>query len=167
MSQWNRLAGDGFTIYLPGRFEPLGDAGQPTAPDLHGGQVRLIVVDTDNALVATNIMVMALPASPGMTPGKYVLGTADELKRSGYQVEDKSVYELSGRSVGRLIYENTSLFGQRVSGVEFAYVNGETLWVIMGAVPSRDLENWLPVLEVITGRFGVRPAGLDGPGISI
>lgn len=158
--QWNRLNGNSFTIYLPGRFEPLSGSMHPTPPDLSGGQVLLIAADTDSILFGTNIMVMVLPAARGMTAGDYVRGTADEMKRGGYQIKDKSAYDLSGRSVGRLIYETTTFSAQLASGVQFATIEDGTLWVIVGTVPSRDLNNWLPVIEEIMRKFEV--GGMNG-----
>jgi hypothetical protein len=160
--QWQSFDGSDFTVYLPKRFEPLSDSVQPSPPDLSGGQVLLIAADTANTTFGTNIMLMAMPASSDMTPGKYAWGTADEMKKGGYQIKDKSAYDLSGRSVGRLIYETTTLSGQLAAGVQFAIIENDTLWVIIGTVPSRDLSNWLPVLQEIMLRFRIgNMYGLD------
>ena len=47
-----------------------------------------------------------------------------------------------------------------VSGVQFATIEDGTLWVIVGTVPSRDLNNWLPVIEEIMRKFEV--GGMNG-----
>jgi hypothetical protein len=165
--QWQPFEAHDFTIYLPGRFEPLSAAEQPPATDLHGGQVRLMARDTASLLFGTNIIVMSMAASSGVTPGKYVWNTAALMKKDGYRIKDKSAYQLDGRSVGRLIYETTTPYGQRAAGMQFAYVEDGTLWVIAGTVSSSDLDNWLPVLQEIARRFEVRPAGMDGFDISV
>jgi hypothetical protein len=160
--QWEFFEGRDFTIYLPGRFELLSTAEQPPTPDLHGGQVRMMARDTASFLFGTNIIVMSMAASADVTPGDYVWSTADLMKKGGYQIKDKSAYELDGRSIGRLIYETATPYGQRAAGIQFAYVEDGTLWVIVGTVAGSDLDNWLPVLQEIARRFEVRPAGMDG-----
>lgn len=165
--QWQPFETHDFTIYLPGRFEPLSTAEQPPAPDLHGGQVRLMARDTASLLFGTNIILMSMAASSGVTPGKYVWNTAALMKKEGYQIKDKSAYQLDGRAVGRLIYETTTPGGQHATGMQFVYVEDGTLWVIVGTVSNSDLDNWLPVIQEIARRFEVRPAGMEGFDISV
>ena len=123
--------------------------------------------DTASLLFGTNIILMSMAASSGVTPGKYVWNTAALMKKEGYQIKDKSAYQLDGRAVGRLIYETTTPGGQHATGMQFVYVEDGTLWVIVGTVSNSDLDNWLPVIQEIARRFEVRPAGMEGFDISV
>jgi hypothetical protein len=158
VAEWSRVEGDGFLIYLPERLNPLGEAAvkqmvSGSNVDLASAKVLLIAVDADASRSGTNLTVSTIPSSGDMSPSKYVSGVANEMKAQGYSIKDKSVYELEGRRVGRLIYETTSAWGYRSSGVQFMCTQDQTIWVITGTVMSAELHDWLPVLETIAGRF--------------
>jgi hypothetical protein len=158
VAEWSRVEGDGFSIYLPERLNPLDEVEfrQMVSASIVGSQgatMLMMAVDADLTQFGTNVMVSAIPISGDMSPGTYVSGVADEMKAQGYSIKDKSVYELEGRSVGRLIYEATTAQGHRASGVQFAYPEGQTIWVVTGTALSAELHDWLPVFEAIAGRL--------------
>jgi hypothetical protein len=157
-AEWRVVQGDGFSIYLPQRLEPLSAAEferitGASMIDLSGAKTMVMALDAHRARFGTNVTLTAIPVADNMTPGEYVSSVASEIKTDGYSIKDQSVYELEGRSVGRLIYETTTAQGHRASGVQFAYAEGRTIWVVTCTALSAELHDWLPVFETIASRF--------------
>jgi hypothetical protein len=157
-AEWHMVKGDGFSLYLPQRLEPLNGAefehiiGASTV-DPNSARTVLMALDSRRTHFGTNVTVTAISVADTITPGEYVASVAGEIQTDGYSIKDQLVYQLEGRSVGRLIYETTTAQGHRASGVQFAYTEGRTIWVVTGTVLSAELHDWLPVFETIAGRF--------------
>jgi hypothetical protein len=158
VAEWRMVKGDGFFLYLPQRLEPLSEAEfehiiGASVVDSSSARTVLMALDSHRTRFGTNVTVTAISVADTITPGEYVVSVASEIQIEGYSIKDQSVYQLEGRSVGRLIYETTTAQGHRASGVQFAYTEGRTVWVVTGTALSAELHDWLPIFETIARRF--------------
>jgi hypothetical protein len=158
IAEWRAVEGDGFTLYLPQRMEPLSDAefeqryGSGSL-GANGARVVMLVMDEASDTFGINVTINIIPLTEDMTPAEYVAGVAKEMNSNGYSIEDRSVYQLGNRQVGRLIYKPTSPLGLRMTGAQFAYVESRTIWVVTGTVMSDWFATWLPVFQEIARQF--------------
>ncbi len=157
LNEWNEVEESSFTIHLPRRLKPINEM-ETTQIAVAGSGPNLLLgaMDQDAPVSGINVMVMMMPGTGDMTPAKYVVGVAKEMKAGGYSIKDKSSYDLGGERVGRLVYEATGASGQRLSGVQFVFARNGTIWAIVGTGMTSVFDDWLPVFEVIAREFRIR-----------
>lgn len=152
VAEWQSIEGAGFSVALPARLQVLDDAQLQTmvsgADDDVQGTIRVLAIDTQNTSFGRNLMLSAIPTTGSMTASKFVSGTAGEFKKGGYTIKDVTSYRAGDRRMGRLIYEGTTLFGQK-TGMQIATIHDTTIWVVTGTVQSWELDVWVPVFEMI------------------
>ena len=161
INQWTVYPGEGFTITLPERLEIMSDdefqammeAANYAQPD--DSQFYLMALDADATLNGVNITLNSIKTTGGMTPDNYVTGTANEFEAAQYTVDDVSAYELGGNRVGRLIYSRPSTQAGSLTGVQFAFIQNRTIWVVTGTGVSAEFEDWLPIFEAIAREFEI------------
>ncbi|MBI5960408.1 MAG: hypothetical protein HY866_16830 [Chloroflexi bacterium] len=162
INTWNKVEQGDFTAVLPPRLKALSEDElaariRDQNVQIPDASILLMALDEKTDFNEVNVTITRILSTSSMTPEVYAEGVAAEFNENKYTIEDIFAYQLGSRRVGRVIYSKT--FSTPVigpfSGVHFAYVQDNVIWVITGTALSADFDDWLPIFEVIAREFEI------------
>jgi hypothetical protein len=150
-SQWIEYDKLGYTLLLPSRFElpPYWELSQMQRQFLlNGAGIEPIFIARDSEFLLTTIDIFVSDYAGNPDPGHFLAGTA-----ANDGIIDRSAYTLGEWRVGRVIYPSNEI--PSMGSIVYSFVIYDQMWWIQASLPLSELNQWVPILDMIVQNLKV------------